>query len=56
MLEPARKIRRSSVKNIVRFPSVKSNGGKSILVESILESKYCLHLEFDKAVAREGAI
>ena len=46
MLEPARKIRRSSVKNIVRFPSVKSNGGKSIL-----ESKYCLHLEFDKAVA-----
>jgi hypothetical protein len=47
---PARKLTRSSVKNIVRFPAIKSNGGKSILVESILESEYCLHLEFDPKV------
>lgn len=37
---PARKFKRSAVKNIVRFPPVKANGGKSILVESILKSKY----------------
>lgn len=47
---PARKLKKSAVKNIVRFPSIKANGGKSILVESILESKYCLHLEFDSTV------
>lgn len=50
MNKPARKLKRSAVKNIVRFPSVKANGGKSILVESILESKYCLYLEFDSKV------
>lgn len=51
MSEPARKIKRSAVKNIVRFPAIKANNGKSILVESILESKYCLHLEFNNQVA-----
>lgn len=50
MNTPARKLKKSAVKNIVRFPSIKANGGKSILVESILESKYCLHLEFDSTV------
>lgn len=50
MNTPARKLKRSAVKNIVCFPSVKANGGKSILVESILESKYCLYLEFDSNV------
>lgn len=50
MSTPARKLTKSAVKNIVRFPAIKSNGGKSILVESILESKYCLHLEFDPKV------
>lgn len=47
---PARKLGKSAVNNIVRFPSIKSNGGKAILVESILESKFCLHLEFDSNV------
>lgn len=51
MKTPARKLKRSAVKNIVRFPSIKANGGKTILVESLLESKYCLHLEFDGTVA-----
>lgn len=50
MSKPARKLTKSAVKNIVRFPSIKSNGGQNILVESILESKYCLHLEFDPKV------
>lgn len=50
MNAPARKLKRSAVKNIVRFPPIKANGGRSILVESILESKYCLHLEFDSNV------
>ena len=50
MKTPARKLKKSAVKNIVRFPSIKANAGKSILVESILESKYCLHLEFDSTV------
>ena len=50
MNSPARKIQKSAVKNIVRFPSIKANDGKTILVESILESKYCLHLEFDAEV------
>lgn len=50
MKTPARKLKKSAVKNIVRFPSIKANGGKTILVESILESKYCLHLEFDPSV------
>ena len=40
MNSPARKIQKSAVKNIVRFPSIKANDGKTILVESILESKY----------------
>lgn len=51
MRSPARKLKKSPVKNIVRFPAIKANGGKTILVESILESKYCLHLEFDPNVA-----
>ena len=50
MRVPARKIKKSAVKNIVRFAPIKSNNGKSILVESILEAKYCLHLEFDSKV------
>lgn len=50
MNTPARKLKKSAVKNIVRFPSVKANSGKTILVESLLESKYCLHLEFDPNV------
>ncbi|HCB30435.1 MAG TPA: hypothetical protein DEP50_06660 [Acinetobacter lwoffii] len=47
---PARKIQKSAVKNIVRFPCIKANEGRTILVESILESKYCLHLEFNADV------
>ena len=50
MTEPARKLKRSAVKNIVRFPAIKANLGRTILVESILESNYCLHLEFSKSV------
>lgn len=50
MTGPARKLGKSAVQNIVRFPAIKSNGGKTILVESILESEYCLHLEFDPDV------
>lgn len=50
MSSPARKIKKSAVKNIVRFPAIKANGGKAILVESILESNYCYHLEFDPSV------
>jgi hypothetical protein len=50
MRVPARKIKKSAVKNIVRFAPIKSNNGKSILVESILEAKYCLHMEFDPNV------
>lgn len=50
MRSPSRKLKKSSVKNIVRFPAIKSNGGKSILVESILESKFCLLLEFNSEV------
>jgi hypothetical protein len=50
MTGPARKLKKSAVKNIVRFPAIKANGGKAILVESILESKFCLHLEFDPTV------
>ncbi len=50
MTGPARKLKKSAVKNIVRFPAIKANGGKVILVESILESKFCLHLEFDPTV------
>lgn len=50
MPEPARKLKRSTVKNIFRFPSTKSGSAKNILVESYLEAKYCLHLEFDPRV------
>lgn len=50
MNTPARRLKKSAVKNIVRFPSIKANDGKTILVESLLESKYCLHLEFDPIV------
>ncbi|MFW1808728.1 TnsA endonuclease N-terminal domain-containing protein [Acinetobacter ursingii] len=52
MNSPARRIQKSAVKNIVRFPSIKANDGKTILVESILESKYCLCLEFDAKVEK----
>lgn len=47
---PARRLRRSAVKNIVRFPAKKSGGSKTILVESLLEAAYCLHLEFSEEV------
>lgn len=47
----ARKRKRSAVKSVVRFPAIKTNFGKTNLVESILESKYCQHLEFDPNVA-----
>ncbi|HSC75267.1 MAG TPA: TnsA endonuclease N-terminal domain-containing protein [Pseudomonadales bacterium] len=50
MTGPARKLKKSAVKNIVRFPAIKANGGEAVLLESILESKYCLHLEFDPTV------
>lgn len=50
MATPARRLKKSSVKNIVRFPAIKSNEGKSILVGSILELKYCLLLEFNSEV------
>jgi len=50
MATPARKIRQSAVKNIVRFPAIKAGDGRPILLESILEAKYCLHLEFDPTV------
>lgn len=50
MRHPARILKKSAVKNIVRFSPIKSNSGKTILVESILESKYCFHLEFDPNV------
>lgn len=50
MNRPARTIKKSAVKNIVRFPAIKSNNGQTILLESILESKYCLHLEFNPQV------
>ncbi|QIL91246.1 hypothetical protein GNX18_16745 [Microbulbifer sp. SH-1] len=47
---PARKLKKSSVKNINRFTPTKANGGKTILVESCLEALYCYHLEFDPNV------
>jgi hypothetical protein len=50
MNTPARKLKKSAIKNIVRFPAIKANDGKTILVESILESKYCFHMEFDPSV------
>ena len=46
MAAPARKIRPSAVKNIVRFPAIKAGDGRPIL----LGSKFCLHLEFDPTV------
>lgn len=52
MPEPARKLKRSTVKNIFRFPSTKSGSAKNILIESHLEAKYCFHLEFDACVTR----
>lgn len=52
MAEPARKITRSAVKNIVRFPPIKANNGEEILLESIQEAKYCLLLEFDPNVVK----
>lgn len=52
MREPARKLKRSAVKNIVRVSAAKSESGRPILVESILEKKYTLHLDFDANVVR----
>ena len=49
-LSPARKLKKSPVKNICLFPAIKSMDKRPILVESILEMKYCLHLEFDDQV------
>lgn len=48
MHSPARKIKKSSVKNIVRFPSSKNN--RTLLLESILESQFALFLEYDNSV------
>uniref|UniRef100_Q31IP9 TnsA endonuclease N-terminal domain-containing protein n=1 Tax=Hydrogenovibrio crunogenus (strain DSM 25203 / XCL-2) TaxID=317025 RepID=Q31IP9_HYDCU len=48
MYSPARKIKKSSVKNIVRFPSSKNN--RTLLLESILESQFALLLEYDNSV------
>ncbi|WP_040726216.1 TnsA endonuclease N-terminal domain-containing protein [Thiomicrorhabdus sp. Kp2] len=48
MYSPARKIKKSSVKNIVRFPSSKNN--RTLLLESILESQFALLLEYDNNV------
>jgi len=54
MTKPARDVNKmSAVKNLVKFPALKSPlepGRQTITVESILESEYCLHLEFDPAV------
>lgn len=50
MNSPAHKIKKSAVKNIVCFPSINANEGKTI-VEPILGAKYCFHLEFDSEVA-----
>lgn len=43
---PVQKLKELSVKNMIRFPTIKSNYGKTILTEAILVSKYCLYLEF----------
>lgn len=48
MHSPARKIKKSSVKNIVRFPSSKND--RTILLESILESEFALLLEYDSKI------
>ncbi len=50
MKSSAKKVRKSAVKTLSRFPAIKSNGGKNILVESPLQSSFCLHLEFDPQV------
>ena len=54
MTKPARNVNKmSAVKNLVKFPALKSPlepGRQTITVESILESEYCLHLEFDPTV------
>ena len=52
MPEPAWKLKRSTGKNIFRFPSIKSSCAKNILFEFYLEAKYCLHLEFDPRVTQ----
>lgn len=50
MATPARKVTKSVVKNIVRFPPIKANDGEEIVLDSIQEAKFCLHLEFDPEV------
>lgn len=50
MAKPARKATKSAVKNIVRFPPIKANDGNEIVLESLQEAKFCLHLEFDPEV------
>jgi hypothetical protein len=51
MKSSEKKIKKSAVKTLSRFPAIKSNGGKNILLESPLQSKFCLHLEFDSEVS-----
>ena len=46
----SRTIKPSSVKNITRFPSIKTQDPEGTLVESILESEYCYHIEFNKKI------
>lgn len=47
---PARKLRKSAVKNICRFSTAKSETGQSILIESIMEKDFCYYLEFSHRV------
>lgn len=57
-LKPARKIKASAVKTIVKFPSTKSFYEASrrpfmmVLVESQLERDFCFHLESDPNVVK----
>lgn len=57
-LKPARKIKASAVKTIVKFPSTKSfyetcrRPFTMVLVESQLERDFCFHLESDPMVAK----
>lgn len=49
---PARKLRKSAVKNICRFATAKSETGQSILIESIMEKDFCYYLEFSHRVQK----
>ena len=55
MLEPARMLNRSTVKNIFRFPLSKSGSAKNILAGSYLEAKYYPHIESDSCVTQARA-